>query len=381
MSSSVTPPVSPPRQEVPATKSVKYLAKSLVGRELVKLALRPLVRWKPMASVEPGWSLILGVPWHLRHLLPVNLEFVARTNLAGLHTLHVVFDRRARPDMEVLADAARAKFPQLPLRFHHYAAAPGRVIERVNVSTFYNSMNCATALACVTTRHVVIHDFDLYPLVPQYFQEVVARMSRDGLRFCALERTYFDGLVDADNVLGTWCLGVDAQWLRDNYHPIDIFHKVEKVHGRWMTLDPFSSIQLRTPERSLVESIDGTDCCHVKNLCATYMRYSSGQRVRFAWKLHYMWYLEAINGEDRLQEITDAMESSSDGVLRLASGFQDDFSGVDPTCANVLRDELGNMERFLFGGPRRHVVQYCDSFQAFLTRAPARSAGDGAGRA
>lgn len=355
-------------------KSIGYLSKALLGRELVKLALRPLVRWRPMGKPEAGFSLILGVPWHLRHLLPVNLEFVARTNLDGLRTMHVVFDRKERPEMVALMQEARARFPQLPLEFHHYASAPGTIIEKVNVSTFYNSMNCATALAKVTTKHVVIHDFDLFPLVESYFQDVVGRMQREQLHFCALERTYYDGLTDDDNVLGTWCLGMDVEWLRANYHPLDLFHKVEKVRGQWITLDPFSSIQLQTPARALVGTIDGTACCHVKNLCATYMRYRSGQKVRFAWKLHYMWYLEALNGDDRLVEITKAMDDSDNGLLRLADGFEDDFAGVDPTCANVLRDELSRMDAFLLGRVRPHVSAYVDSFQAFLTRAAAGTA-------
>jgi len=351
----------------------KNLLKAVLGRESVKLALRPLLRWRRMLEPEEGFSIVLGVPWDLRHLLGVNLRFMSRTNLTDLRRVHLVFDRRARPGMNELEAEARRQFPHLPLAFDHYPAAAGRLVEAVNVSTFYNSMNCATALPAVTTRYAVMHDFDLYPLVPNYFQAIVTRMREDGLRFCGIQRTHFDGLTDEDDIIGTWCLGVDVEWLREKYRPIDIFHKVERVRGQWVTLDPFSSIQRRTPERGLAQPLDSSAFCHVGNLCASYMRYRSGQRVRFAWKLHYLWYLEAISGQDRLLAITVAMDSAQDGVLRIDGGFEEDFGGVDPTCANVLRGELTTMDGFLYGRCRAHVAQYVDAFERFLSRAQSQA--------
>lgn len=355
-----------------AENKTKNLLKAIFAREAVKLALRPLLRWKPLREPKPGYSIILGVPWHLRHLLPVNLRFVAGTDLAGLDRIHIVFDRRHRPEFDDLAADARRRLPDLPLTFHHYPPTAGRIIEWANVSTFYNGMNCATALRAIETRYAILHDFDLYPVNKRYFREIFERMNERQWRFCGLQRTHFDGLTDEDNILGTWALGMDVAWLRENHRPIDIFHKVEKVRGKWTTLDPFSAIQRRTPERGLVGTIDGSTCRHVGNLCATYLRFQSGQRVRFGWKLHYLWYLEALNGEDRLEEIAEAMEQATDGRLVLGD-FEGDFSEVDPTCANVLRRELKKMDELLHGHCRPHVERYVDAFEAFLTRA----AGDG----
>jgi hypothetical protein len=183
-----------------------------------------------------------------------------------------------------------------------------------------------------------------------------------------LERTYHEGLTREDNVLGTWCLGVDVEWLRRSHRPVDIFHRVATIRGEWITLDPFSAVQLTTPRRSLVGTIDESACCHVRNLCATYLRHRSGERVRLAWKLHYLWYLEAVDGRDRLDQITEAMDSASDGVLRLRGGGEEDFRGVDPTCANVLEAELTKMDRFLYGTCRPHVTRYVAAFREFLAR-------------
>lgn len=350
----------------------KTLPKALIAREAVKLALRPLLRWSPLVEPEPGFSIVLGVPWHLKELLPVNLLFVSKTNLEGLARIHVVFDRRRREEMDRIEAEARAKFPELPLVFQHYPSLAGRIIEAANVSTFYNSMNCALALGRVTTGTAILHDFDLFPLNPDYFQAVVRRMREEDWRFCGLERTHFDGLTDEDDILGTWCLGIDVEWLRRTHRPVEIFHRLEKIRGRWVTLDPFSSIQRRTPRRGLVGEIGRGACCHVGNLCATWMRHQSGQRVRFTWKMHYLWYLEALNGRDRLDEIREKMDSTDDGILALED-FEGDFRNVDPTCANVLRVELRRMESFLHDRPRERILRFVDSFQAFLERAGSAS--------
>jgi len=348
----------------------KNLAKAFLGREAVKLLLRPLLHWTPLTDPAPGYSIILGVPWHLRELLPVNLMFLARTDLANCHRIHVVFDRRHRPTHDAVADEARRRYPELPLSFHHYPPVSGRIIEATNVSTFYNSMNCAVALADLETRWAILHDFDLYPLVPEYFAEVHRQMMERDLRFCGLERTHFDGLTDADNVLGTWCLGMDAAWLREKYRPINIFHRVQRHRGRWTTLDPLSAIELDTPERGLVGTTDGASCCHVQNLCATYLRYRSGQTVRLAWKLHSMWYLQAIadSDNDRLIDLADAMDAA-DGRMLEFNGRTHDFSDVDPTCANVLEHQIRCMEIYLQGTVRPPVERYVDATRRFLARA------------
>ena len=135
--------------------------RKVLGRECVKAALDGLIRWKPLARPEEGFSIVLGVPWDLRHLLAVNLRFVARTDLARLRAVHVVFDRCHREGMEAIAEATRASFPTLPLQFRWYEGLAGRLVERVHVSTFYNSMNTVLALGACTTRHAVLHDFDL----------------------------------------------------------------------------------------------------------------------------------------------------------------------------------------------------------------------------
>ncbi len=345
---------------------VRRWLRGLVGRELAKSAIGLLISWPRTAPLKPGYSVILGVPWHLRHLLGVNLQFLAKLDRTNLRAIHVVLDRPCRSERDRLEREARASHPQLPLVFHCYEGIAGRIVERLDISTFYNSMNCATALAAIDSTHAILHDFDLYPLRPDYFERMYEQMVRNRLHYCGVEVTCFDGLTSADKVLGTWGLGMDVGWLRRTHRPIEIFHTMRTIGDRVISLDPFSDSQLR-PEvrRELVATCAAEDFCHVKNLCSSYLRFSTGRWVSIAWRLHYLWYLESLIGQRRLDEVVERMENA-DGSLLEIDGRIVDFKATHPTCANVLRNELTRMDEFLFGEVRPEVVRYVDAFWSFL---------------
>lgn len=349
-----------------AVWSGKKRIRGMIGRELAKKAIGALIDWPRSARLTNGYSVILGVPWHLRHLLKVNLQFLARLDRQHLRAIHVVLDRTSKSELSRMATEARADYPQLPLEFRCYSGLAGRIVERLDISTFYNSMNCATALAAIDSSHAILHDFDLYPLRADYFERIYAQMVRDDLQYCGVELTCFDGLTPDDQVLGTWGLGMDVEWLRRTHRPIEIFHTVRRFGERVISLDPFSDSQLRPDaRRSLVTSSAPDDFCHVKNLCSSYLRFSTGRWVSIAWRLHYLWYLESLTGTRQLSDVIERMEQSDKGQLEI-DGRVVDFTGTHPTCANVLRSELSRMDAFLFGEVRPEVVQYIDAFWAFL---------------
>jgi hypothetical protein len=355
---------------------VKQL-RALIGRDSVRLALRMLLRWPRDSPLESGYSIILGVPWHLRHLTSVNLECIARTDRSNLRQIHVVLDRVAPVQLDEIRASLPSHLLELPLLFHCYSGVAGRIVEMADVSTFYNGMNCITALQQMATKHAVLHDFDLYPVVPHYFERIYRQMLEHDLHFCGVETTRFDGLLDSDLVLGTWGLGMDVEWLRRRFAPADILHRIRTIRGRPVSLDPFSDIQFtHCAQRELVEGLQPDDFCHVKNLCSSYLRFKTGRPVKLAWRLHYLWYLEHIHCGRDLAPITQAMNEATDLAL-LVDGQMIDFFGTDPTCANVLDAELSRMDQFLFDSIRPQVRSYLDASRRFLEHRNTRGRSDG----
>jgi len=336
--------------------------------ELGRFLVARCLRWDGPPITKPGYSIILGVPWDLRHLLPVNLRFINVNDRTHLVDIHVVFDRGEMPGMTELQRTVAEQYPDLPLQFHHYAPMHATLTRKLDTANFYNASNCAVGLNACRSRYAIIHDFDLYPVTPDYFEQVFTALRDRELRFCGLEHTRVDGMTADDNLLGTWCLGIDAKWLREHHRPIDIFHRIVNIDGKLIHLDPFSAIQRKTPQRQRVGTIDGDACCHVFNLPSTYLMFIRGRRPKIVWRLHYLWYLEDLADRgDRMSQVIQAMADCNDGQLN-ACGYTVDFNGVDPTCANVLRDDLNKMDPALFGQVRPIVDQYIAGFADFLQR-------------
>jgi len=339
-----------------------------IKRGVLKTLLSPWLQWSADFVPREGFSIILGVPWPLRHLLSVNLYFVSKTDLSQLYRIYIVFDRPAQDGGDAFIAHIRASFPELPLTFSFHPPVAGAIVENINQSKFYASTNWTLGLGLCETRYAVLHDFDLYPLIPHYFTSMFEAMRDRKLRFTGVEWASYDGLEPSHALVGTWALGIDVAWLRQNYRPIDCFHTVGEIGGRRFDLDAFSFLQSKTPERALVDGVTGKDMAHVRNLCSTYLRFSKGERADLVWRLHQMWYLESLHAsQSRLPGLVNLMDTASSPLLEV-DGHIADFTSTHVTSANVLRSELTAMEKFLFGGMRPEIVAYVDAFERFLWR-------------
>ncbi|MHA7814290.1 MAG: hypothetical protein ACX94C_12980 [Phycisphaerales bacterium] len=277
-----------------------------------------------------------------------------------------------------MANELAAKWPNLPIKVQWHPPLTGRIAERVNVSTFYNGMNIVTALRTCKAKAMILHDFDLYPLRADYFERLGSRILDDGLRFAGLERTRYDSLVEEDEIYGTWGLAMDAQWLRNEKKPRDIFHRFARLpDGRKTMLDPFSWLQLNEPKRGDAEDLSPEDVCHVKNLCSTYLRTMDGKAPKVAWRIHYLIYLESVScqREEILEKSTREMNDSQSTQIQY-NGMTVECNGTDWTCANVLERELTLMDESLFGSVRPITLDYMQASRGFFKRCSGVWVGD-----
>jgi hypothetical protein len=335
---------------------------------VVRAVLRPALHWNHVRGDRDGYSIVLGVPWMLRQLLTVNMRFLRRCDLADLDTIHVVFDQVPHARHEAFAEDIAREFGNLPLTFHSYGPVSGRIVQITNNASLFACMNWTLGLRAARTRYVLLHDFDLYPTDSGYFRRLYETLRDEQLYFTAYERTYHDGLTDGDDILGTWSLGIDADWLRQRFAPVSCFHAVAKVNGRLTSLDGLTHIETMTDRRRLCDPKTTDRFVHVTNLCSIYRRYRSGQHFAPAWRLHMLWYLQFIAGDDRpIRFATDAMRAADSARISFA-GHSADFSRDHVTCANVLRKSVARMEYAMIGRIRPIVGDYLDASDAFWAR-------------
>jgi len=338
------------------------------ARLIIRLFLRTLLSWSKLKNPTPGFSIILGTPWALRELLEVNLRFVAHTNPEGFERMYIMFDRRKQSGAEKFIAEVREKFPDLPLEFHFYPAIVGALVERVNQSKFYATLCWVLGLRKCQSRYAILHDFDLYPIKENYFNNFISTIEKDGFRMCGLENTKFGGLKGSDKILATWGLAIDVPWIREKHHPIDCFHVESNVLGRSVEFDPFARLQVGLSERGLVEEINENEFAHVTNLVSTHLRFNKGEPVTVAWRLNYLWYLESlVANSSRMEQVTKKMIEANSPELEFESHVVD-FSAVHYTCGNVLAKRVMLMEKFLFGKCRKEVKEYVNAFSTFLLK-------------
>lgn len=335
---------------------------------IVRTLLRTMLRWTHTTGDRPGYSIVLGVPWMLRDLLGVNLRFVQRCDLSDVDAIHLVFDRPAQEGMDAFVAQTREAFGDLPLVFHHHYPVSGRLVQRANNASLFACMNWTLGIRAARTRYVVLHDFDLYPTDEGYFRRLYDQLRSDELHFTANELTHFDGLADADNMLGTWSLGIDADWLRNHFDPVMCFHAVDKVDGRWTSLDGLTHIETKTDRRKLCEAASLDHFVHVTNLCSVFLRYTSGQDFDPVWRLHMLWYLQHLAGDSGpMVRATEALGAASTAQITVG-GRAIDFAGTHVTCGSALRERAEAMERSLHGGVSGEVAAYLGASTRFFER-------------
>jgi hypothetical protein len=340
--------------------------KRRITRKFLKHLVSPLIHWEATNDVQPGYSIVLGTPWNLRELLAVNLKFVESQDLHGLVRVYVVFDRRETSGAGNFIESTKNQFANLPIDFSFHPTLLGRLLEKINQSKFYASTNWCLGLSKCRTKYAIMHDFDLYPLQKNFFRSIFETMKEKKLRFSGAEFTHYDGLSNEDRLIGTWELGVDAEWLRSKFRPIRCYHSVAKVNNRYVDLDAFSEIQSQTPERELAPQLCEQSFAHVRNLCSTYLRFVSGDPVNIAWRLHLLLYLWSLTrGEEFLNRYTSQMKVAATSSLMIEDQTVD-FSKEHFTCANVLRTQVSMMEKSLYGEVRPTVERFMAASSDFF---------------
>lgn len=340
--------------------SIKALA-----RAAANAAIGRTLSWPEGRLAQDGYEIIISAPWALRDIAGINLAFIERADLRGLRAVHLVFDRPQPPGGAEIAASLAADHRDLPLSVRFLSPAAGRVTRLARSSAVYHGACCLTALAHARSRRIILHDYDLYPVDRDIFTRIAERL--DTTEVCGHEHTNFDGLTPADNILGTWNLGLDLEQLRGRFRPGDCLKARGVVGDRYRRLDPFTFIQSRTPRRALIPGPRRV-FCHVTNLGSTLTQLRRGDQPAIAWRLHYLAYLRYLAGQpDSLRTLLSQMTVPNGPALTF-EGYTIDFSATDPTCAGYLREDLKAMELCLYGRIQPEIEAFTAAFAEFLRR-------------
>ena len=334
---------------------------------LCRKLLTPFLSWPSLHTTQTGYSLFIGVPWDLKELLGVNLTFIKNTKTPNLNEILIVFDKKEKKESTQFIAQIRDQFPSLPLRFFFYPTLSGSIIELFNSSSWYNAMNEVIGILHCQSDYIIFHDFDLYPLHPDYFETLYTETRDQGLHIGGTEYSSFYGLKPEDKILGTWALCLDLKWLRNTFHPIDVFHVWQRHQHSYVLRDPTTAIQFQTSKRNKINAITRNDFSHANNLCSVYLQLKKKQIPSIAWRLHLLVYLYSLNQAELLDNMITQMKTTSSGKLCIM-GETISFETTDPSCSNVLESEINKLEIALYKKKRPLITNYIHTTRTFLNR-------------
>lgn len=230
--------------------------------------------WQPLPPLEDGCTAIIGMCSRLPHLLAANLHCLNQCQWEQLKAVIVTVDAEKTALPDDFAEEIIAKFPQLKISFHYYTPEQARYTVKAKDPYVYSWLSWCTCLNYVTTKHVLIHDYDALVLggLAQRYQHFVESAAKiQGIMWYKSE-----GLKESDRLATTFEAFADTTWIR-SFPPVMSYNRVTTYQGRQVNFDTFLEIQaLHTPEsQRTIMPMANTELSHPSQMITQYMRFKN----------------------------------------------------------------------------------------------------------
>jgi hypothetical protein len=214
-------------------------------RERVRHQLASLVAWKPLTGPEPGCTAIIGMCSRLPRVLGANLRCLVAARWPELRRIVIAVDS-TREEFPLDEQELMSTYPGIEIKVVHYSSRQSRYADGIKLPFVYSWMSWSIALAEVTTRDVLIHDYDALvfgqTLHRRYEEFVCSGAMMQGVSWYA-----GNGLQPEDRLSTTFEAFAKASWLR-NLPPVSLFNKIGIKDGRSIDYDTTLHIQDRLLE-------------------------------------------------------------------------------------------------------------------------------------
>ncbi len=353
----------------------RYLRKR-VTRGALSAIIRPLVRWSPLTDPEPGYTVIIGCSWRLCPMIAANLRLLARQDLTNCRRVLVMMDCERREAPAEFEDQARraAGGTGLPLEFRYYTPVQRRVTRAIGWGWVYSWLNWTLGVAETRTRYAMLHDLDALLLKPSIVEGRYAAIrggqgGAGGAEFLGVGYYSGSGVRESDGLVKTFELMFDAEFVRREFRPIDIFNHVAVHQGRRLEFDTFLYAQSRGGRKAVLP-IDETEMVHPSQMICHFMDFYTGLRaVPADNNIPLIPYYFDLGGDPTLlRSVTHQLGSATgdgagprhNGTVELWSRTLDLRRLSGPMRAWHRKQAL-RMEAALGPTPRGEVVAYFDA--------------------
>lgn len=332
----------------------------------VRLLLRQLTVWKPMTSVQTGYTVILGCLGSVPELLELQLAFFEKQRRRHLKRLVIVFDQPVNASLVALEERLQTQYAGLPLQFVHYSPQQAAMLKRIGWSKCYSWLSWALGVGAVKTRFALLHDLDAFFLDDQFLEKQYHQALAAGARFLGYQsRDYADQGVTSPRFAGTWEMLFDAAAVRECCQPIELFNRVRRIAGRSVVLDTFHDVQHRLGDVASTEG-RGEDLVHITQLICQIKHLLLCRRDIFTapanMNLLMLPYLQSLaGGEQAMDDVTVAL--CAGGHIVPILGRQMDIRRLRVQRVEGLRNMMRQLDCQIYGSLREATTAYGNALE------------------
>lgn len=363
-SESVVAPPGVIEADAPATIRGEHDAKRFLRKRILRAGMRtlirPLISWKPIAQPKDGYTILIGCTQRLVSMIWANLSMLNRCDMTGCDQVLIGIDSLPG-ELGIDLDAkAKEVAPNLRVKFLYYTPHQARITRLINWGWIYSWLNWSKGISQTRTKYAFLHDFDALLLNPSIIRQrwdMIRSMDVD-----YLGHSYYDGhgVSPADKMVTTFELMFDAELVRKNHRPIELFNTMAIFKGRRVEFDTFLNAQARSSKR-FSTPIVREDMVHPSEMIVQFVDFNAGRdRTPAKNNLMMIPYYQAVGGDFALlDDLTNQMTSGKRVVTLWGRPL--DLSRMTWIHADWLRSLGFQVEQHQSGGVRPQVQKYFDA--------------------
>jgi hypothetical protein len=348
----------------PLTDYAKAAWKS-IKRTPITRRLPGLVNWAPMESPKEGYTVVIAAMHRLWPVAVANLELIARMRRASMHEVIVVLDVDAEGVPEPLRlSVERLREEGLPVRLLNYSAEQLRVARSIQWGWVYSWMSWSIGIGAAETRRVILHDLDALPIDEDLFERLHWRAEASGAQFQGIRAYRGNGITREMNLVTTFELVLDAEWVRANAEAHEGFNQVTVVEGRYVDFDTWLAVQHRAPVRTL-EPVSADALVHPSQLICQFTDHVAGRggRTSPTNRLPILAYFVHLG--DPTFSLGDLAVAIADPKTRSATMWEreTDIASIPAEGWAWMEKQIRRLEQHLFGATRPEIEDYLEGFK------------------
>jgi hypothetical protein len=297
----------------------------------------------------------------LPELAIANLRLLGSFESLRQVPIFLVFDCMEKELDQRVSKAVEESRKDTNLSLLFYSPRQVKIARKIAWGWVYAWMSWTIGISKARTRHVILHDLDALPLSETIFEDCYQNCLESKARFQGIQTYHQNGVTTDMQLATTFELVIDAQYLRKNFRPIDVFNRVAIIGGRYVDFDTFLYAQWRS-ESVNVTTIDESQLFHPSQMICQFTDFMAGRNTleTVQHNLLALVYMQYLGGDTQcLANIQSDLETESLGYV-VFNERKLNINHINQAQWAWLEKQIRRLEQTLYSRTRPEVAPFLD---------------------